>query len=329
MHAVRMKRLTEKICQIMLGLEDCPRTFISSVLGVVPLLLLFSCTSIGPLKEFPYPETAPIGNEEGMRFPNLIFQDEQGKVQQLWEYRGKVVFLNFSASWCPPCRREMPAMQRLYDSLKSEEIVFLVLNAKEDFNITKTWLRSSGYTIPAYSSLEKKRSYLPLADGGTYFVRTIPETYLLDRNGIIIKASKSDLFMDQWATPIRDFLRKSSSKKSTERSFPSPGVNISAAISERNGGSALRLRLYPTDGVKLSAKLGITVSQSKDSGIIWLTPLPVIHKENEKDYFEGPQELTLLFVSSVESPFINLKVEYGYCVDNGQCFLSEKVINLP
>jgi thiol-disulfide isomerase/thioredoxin len=324
-----MKRLAEKICQMMLGLEHCQQTSIWSILGAVPLLLLFSCTSIGPLKEFPYPEKAPTGNEEGMRFPNLLFQDEQGKVHQLREYRGKVVFLNFSASWCPPCRREMPAMQRLYDLLKTQEIVFLLLNAKEDFDTMKTWLRSSGYTMPAYSSLEKRRSYLPLADGGTYFVRTIPETYLLDRNGIIIKASKSDLFMDHWAEPIHDFLSRSSLKKSTARSVPSPGVNIAAEISERNGGAALRLRLYPMDGVKLSAKLGITVSQGEDSGVRWLTPMPVVHKENDKDYFGGPQELTLLFVSSVESTFINLKVEYGYCVDNGQCFLSEKVINLP
>jgi thiol-disulfide isomerase/thioredoxin len=64
--------------------------------------------------------------------PDFSLQDIDGKKFSLKEYRGKVVLLNFWATWCPPCRREMPSMERLNRNFKGKDFVVLALNQMED-----------------------------------------------------------------------------------------------------------------------------------------------------------------------------------------------------
>jgi len=64
--------------------------------------------------------------------PDFSIEDMDGVVHTLSAYRGKVVILNFWATWCPPCREEMPAMERAWQMLRREDIVMLAVNVGED-----------------------------------------------------------------------------------------------------------------------------------------------------------------------------------------------------
>ena len=188
-----------------------------TIRAAVPVLLLlcggpvlFGCASVPSLRPYPTPERVPTGDHEGMRFPNLVFQDEHGRTHHLRDYRGRAVFLNFWASWCPPCSREMPAIQRLYDQLKGEEIVFVLLNANERFEVGRAWAQSNGFTMPLCNSKEAKPGYLPLVSGGTYRIPSIPQTYILDQNGIVVHWDMGEnLYWDKWASSLRELIRAS------------------------------------------------------------------------------------------------------------------------
>ena len=64
--------------------------------------------------------------------PDFALKGEDGKTYRLSDYRGKVVVLNFWATWCPPCRYEMPSMERAHQKMKGEDIAILAVNVGED-----------------------------------------------------------------------------------------------------------------------------------------------------------------------------------------------------
>src|SRR5262245_52589659 len=74
--------------------------------------------------------------------------DLTGKTQHLNDYRGKVVLLNFWATWCKPCTKEMPAMQATYDKLADKGFVVLAINELEDDANVREHIRQYGHTFP-------------------------------------------------------------------------------------------------------------------------------------------------------------------------------------
>ena len=111
-------------------------------------------------------------------------KDQYGKTHTLSEYKGKVIFLNFWATWCPPCRAEMPDIQKLYErSPKEGEGAVIVLgvaspklgNEKDEAGI-KAFMDKNGYTYPV---LMDARGELFSA----YGIRAIPTTFMIDREG--------------------------------------------------------------------------------------------------------------------------------------------------
>lgn len=102
-----------------------------------------------------------------------------GGETSLSEHTGKVVFLNFWATWCPPCREEMPSMQTLYDELGDEGLEILAVNVLEDAETARGFIEAEGFTYP-----------VPLDTNGRvmmrYGVRAYPTTYLIDRDGNVL-----------------------------------------------------------------------------------------------------------------------------------------------
>src|SRR6266498_4854477 len=116
----------------------------------------------------------------GMPAPNFSLPDLQGKTQRLTDYRGKVVFLNFWATWCKPCKEEMPSMQVLWDNLKNQDFMMLAVSMDR---VTTT------KDIPSYVET-LKLSFPILTDswGQTdkrYKLMGVPETYIIDQNGVL------------------------------------------------------------------------------------------------------------------------------------------------
>ena len=109
-------------------------------------------------------------------------KDIKGKWVWLSDFRGKVVFLNFWATWCPPCKYEMPSMQKLYDKLKHKKFAMVAVDLQEPVSRVKDFVK------------EYKLSFTVLLDstgdvGRQFGIRSIPSTFIIDgKGGIIGKA---------------------------------------------------------------------------------------------------------------------------------------------
>lgn len=138
-------------------------------------------------------QSAQMGRRRGQRMFDIAFANAHGKPDHLSSLRGKVVVLHFWGAWCPPCRREMPDLQKLRQSMAArKDIVFLVLQGREKFEVSRDWARKQGITLPlsdSGSSGEGDTTFR-LAAGGTVKDREIadrfPMTYVLDRRGLVV-----------------------------------------------------------------------------------------------------------------------------------------------
>lgn len=109
----------------------------------------------------------------------LTFQHADGKMESTENLRGKVVFINFWASWCPPCRAEMPSMEKMYNKMKSDEgIAFIFINLDDDNTAGINYLKEKNYSIP----FQKAQGFIPT----DLFTGTLPTTVVLDKQGAVV-----------------------------------------------------------------------------------------------------------------------------------------------
>lgn len=115
----------------------------------------------------------PVYDQAG----DLSFTALEGTEVYLSQCRGKVVFLNFWATWCGPCVREMPSLQNLYDTLKNEDVVFLFVSKQKD-EVVQNFIEEKQFNFPVYL----RDGELPEA----LTFKGIPTTYILDREGVVV-----------------------------------------------------------------------------------------------------------------------------------------------
>ncbi|MBI2955971.1 MAG: TlpA family protein disulfide reductase [Acidobacteria bacterium] len=143
-------------------------TLVALTLATLALLLAL---------EGPGPRTqAPRAGEE---VPDFSFE-LAGQRQRLRELRGRVVVLNFWATWCPPCVAEMPSLERLHRRLGGRGVVVLGISVDESPRNYEAFLRTHGITFPNYRDPEKRISTLY----GTFL---FPETFVIDRQGRLVR----------------------------------------------------------------------------------------------------------------------------------------------
>src|SRR5208282_229330 len=121
---------------------------------------------------------------------DFTLADLQGKPWHLRELRGKVVLVNFWATWCPPCRKEMPDLQALYDKFKDQGLLVLSISDEESAKVT-----------PFIA--EKQISYPVLLDPGrnvneAFIVEGIPKSFVFDRDGKLVAQSIDMRTRDQF-----------------------------------------------------------------------------------------------------------------------------------
>src|SRR3546814_13098481 len=101
-----------------------------------------------------------------------------GKVQNTSSLRGKVVFINFWASWCPPCRAEFPSIEKLYSRFKDHpDIFFLMINEDNDLSAAHDYLEKEMYSVPFY----RANGSVPRE----IYTGTLPTTIVLAKTGAI------------------------------------------------------------------------------------------------------------------------------------------------
>ena len=144
--------------------------------------LLFGGTLTAKAQQRPTPEQATIV-KDGQKAPNFEVQMFDGSTVKLSDLKGKVVLLNFWATWCPPCRAELSRVEKdIIEKFKGEPFVFLPVSRGENRATVAAFREKMGYTFPMGLDTDG-RVYAEYAQ--TY----IPRNFLIDKNGVVVKAS--------------------------------------------------------------------------------------------------------------------------------------------
>lgn len=115
---------------------------------------------------------------QGQPAPEFTFRDQSGRGRSLSELRGKVVLVNFWATWCPPCLDEMPSMQQLQRRMANQPFEMLALSVDDSWQTVNRFMKNNAFTLPVYADFDKRISTL-------YGTHMWPETYIVDKKGRI------------------------------------------------------------------------------------------------------------------------------------------------
>lgn len=126
----------------------------------------------------------------GMQAEDFQLADLDGKTQSLSQYRGKIVLVNFWATWCKPCTTEMPAMQTMYDKLRDKGFVVLAVNELEDDAKVREHIKQYGHTFPVLMDRDNKVA-------NQFGVFGLPVSVFVDQEGRVQEYIKGGLLTEQ------------------------------------------------------------------------------------------------------------------------------------
>lgn len=140
----------------------------------------------------PEPEVQPEPEPDVTLAPDFTVYDKQGAAVKLSDFKGKPIVLNFWASWCGPCKSEMPDFEKAYKELGSK-IQFLMINATDGYQETlesaSSYVESTGYTFPVY--YDTKQNAL-----NAYGIYAFPTTFFINEKGELVVYAVSALSED-------------------------------------------------------------------------------------------------------------------------------------
>ena len=139
------------------------------------------------------------GSIVGMPAEDFRLIDLEGKSQSLSRYRGKIVLVNFWATWCKPCTTEMPAMQKMYDKLREKGFMVLAVNELEGDAIVRARIRRYGHTFPVLMDRDNKVA-------NKFGVFGLPVSVFIDEHGVVQEYIKGGLLTEQKVEEIVDRL---------------------------------------------------------------------------------------------------------------------------
>ena len=158
------------------------KTVIIWVAAIVVAIAAIVITSTLPSNK---PAINPASNSSstpGSRFPlaaNFTLKDLSGNNVSLSDFKGKPVYINFFATWCPPCRGEMPDIEKMYQKYKDRGLVVLAIDLNEDTGTVQNFISQAGYTFKVLldqSGVTRK----------DYDTTSIPVSVFVDKSGGII-----------------------------------------------------------------------------------------------------------------------------------------------
>jgi peroxiredoxin len=155
------------------------------------IALLLFCPSFAVIFAQP-PSPFAVEKLAGQKAPDFTLKDINGNQVSLSSFKGKVVLLNFWATWCPPCRAEMPSMNKLNDRLKNRGLVILAVSTDRAVNDVKEFLKSNpvNFTVLPDYNLNVARNI--------YKVFMLPTTFIIDKKGVIVNKYFGER---DWASP--------------------------------------------------------------------------------------------------------------------------------
>ncbi len=151
----------------------------AAAVGIALVLGAAGGCSGGPEPEPGRAQTAPAAKaEKGHPAPDFELTGFDGKTWRLSDLRGKVVFVNLWATWCPPCREEIPSMVRFYRRYRDRGVEILAVSEDRDPEAVRSMIRKAGMAFPVMMDRDKTVY-------GLYRATGVPETHLIDKRGVI------------------------------------------------------------------------------------------------------------------------------------------------
>jgi len=143
----------------------------TEVLGRIQGMMLYT----GILRpDLELPETEQVNTSL-----NVLMRNTEGELLSLDQFRGRVIFLNLWATWCPPCRAEMPHIQSLYEQYSADQrFAFILLSLDDDREKLINYTKNSSYTFPVFQAVGSIPAELSSA--------TIPTTFVISADGRIV-----------------------------------------------------------------------------------------------------------------------------------------------
>lgn len=133
----------------------------------------------------------------GDKAPDFTLTDLNGQRQQLSEYRGQGVFVNFWGTWCKPCEKEFPLMEKQYQNYKDQGVQILAVNiAQSDYEV-KQYAEQKSLTFPIV--IDKNKSVME-----AYNIRPLPTTMLINPDGKIVKIITGEMSEED----IKDYMEE-------------------------------------------------------------------------------------------------------------------------
>ncbi len=143
--------------------------------------------------------TETLKSTSPVTLPPVTFEGADGKFLNLQEQKGKVVLINFWATWCPPCVAEMPSINALYSKLKgNKNIVFIMVDADGNFAKSGLFMRKRDYGMPLYRVVGNFPESL--------FKGTLPTTVIFDKNGKMVFRHEGSA--DYGGSKVSDYLQQ-------------------------------------------------------------------------------------------------------------------------
>lgn len=146
---------------------------------MIKILTIFILVAFSPLSPAEQAGNGLTKLTEALQAPDFVLNDLDGNQHRLSDYRGRVIIVNFWATWCPPCRAEMPSMQRAWEQLEKEGILMLGIDVGEDEDTIFQFTASYPVEFPLL--MDSDSSVI-----NQWPVRGVPTTFVVDPKGRIV-----------------------------------------------------------------------------------------------------------------------------------------------
>jgi peroxiredoxin len=150
---------------------------------IVVALVLFSVLVAYAMSQIPFAKGGEKSGKQAQAAkalaPDFTLEDLNGKQVSLSDHRGKFVFLHFWATWCPPCKDELPAIQKLYEVSDQSKFAIMTINVKEGRGAVQPFLEERRLNFPVQLDARS-------AVSRQYRIRAIPTTILIDQEGLVV-----------------------------------------------------------------------------------------------------------------------------------------------